>query len=465
MTQPQMTRRQFLNMLGASSATLLMHPILSCTQADKQPNILLILSDDAGYSDFGFMGNNQILTPNIDYLAESGAIFSEAYVTASVCAPSRAGLLTGRYQQRYGFEGNLEPGFGLDIAENTLGDALRAQGYRTGLFGKWHLGSRSEYHPNNRGFDEFYGVLAGSRPYFFSERSDSKDHHQALFHNHQQVQPEGYLTDIFADQACNFIESTDEQPFFCYLSFTAVHTPMQAKQEDLEKFHDQERTKLKAMTWAMDQAVGRVISALKATHQLDDTLIIFTNDNGGAANNTADNTPLKGWKGNKFEGGLKVPLILSWKDHIPAGSSFHGITSTLDIFATAQAAASANTRTGDGLDGVNLLPFLRGHRQGDPHEWLFWRKEEEAAARWKHWKLIRLKDYGSVLYNLRDDPGETVDRTASDPEIAVEMEHALAEWERDLKPPRWHEPQEWRVVTYDIHRELMQNLQVSRTAP
>jgi len=447
--------------------SMVIFSFLSCTeqQPKERPNILLILSDDAGYNDFGFQGSKEMLTPNIDKLARNGIVFENAYVTASVCSPSRAGLLTGGYQQRFGHEANLEKGFGMDPNEVTLAEALKKLNYRTGIFGKWHLGSEEHLHPNKCGFDEFYGMRSGGRSYFPNEKQDKAGSGTAVMHNDKYVKFDGYYTDILGEKAIEFIEETTDQPFFCYLSFTAVHTPMHAKEEHLEKFKDSPRPILKSMTWAMDEAIGRVMERLEKNNLLDNTLIIFTNDNGGSAFNTSNNEPFKGWKGNKYEGGLHVPFILHWNDQLEGGQKFDGITSTLDIFATAFTAAGGTEHGGKKLDGVNLLPFIKTKSSENPHDILFWRKEEESAVRWKEWKLIRLKDYGYVLYNLHKNLGETENMIEKQPDIFNKMKSELEKWESELLPPIWHEPQEWRDVTYDIHKFLMQNKPVTKKNP
>ena len=284
------------------------------------PNIIVILADDAGYADFGFMGSPDMETPRIDELAADGMIFTDAHVSASVCAPSRAGLITGRYQQRFGHECNDIPADnGLDLQEKTIASALKTKGYTTMAIGKWHLGLGTAYHPNQRGFDEFYGFLAGARSYFPSEKEDQPAHPRAMLRNRQHTTFEGYLTDALGDEAVSFIDRNKERPFFLYLSFNAVHTPMHAKEAHLEQFRDHPRQSLAAMTWSMDENVGKLIDKLKTEGLYENTLLFFLSDNGGAANNQSSNEPLKGWKGNKYEGGHRVPFTMTWKDKFEGG--------------------------------------------------------------------------------------------------------------------------------------------------
>ena len=291
--------------------------MVGCSFKNKKqnkPNIIVILLDDAGYIDFGFMGSEDLDTPNIDQLASCGVVFSDAHVSATVCAPSRAGLITGRYQQRFGFEANhtgdrTSGDIGLDKNIPTMAELFKENGYQTAAIGKWHLGEKEHNHPNNRGFDEFFGFIGGSRSYFPIE---NPNHQQMLQHNGEKVKFDGYLTDRLGDYSVDFIENNKEKPFMMYLAYNAVHTPMEAKEEDLKKYKDHPRQKLAAMTWSVDQNIGKLTSKLRELQIDKNTLIFFLSDNGGAYNNQSKNGILKGWKGNKFEGGHRVPFVLSW---------------------------------------------------------------------------------------------------------------------------------------------------------
>ncbi len=432
---------------------------LSCSpniqSEDDRPNIIVIIADDAGYIDFGFMGSPDLKTPELDKLASRGVIFTDAHTSASVCAPSRAGLITGKYQQRFGFECNAIPqGMGLDLKQSTMGDALQSAGYKTIAIGKWHLGNGPSYHPNERGFDEFYGFLAGARSYFYNKNEDKKGSPKAILQNKQRVDFSGYLTDVFGNKAVEYIDLYKKEPFFMYLSFNAVHTPMEAKVEDLEKFKGHSRQELAAMTWSMDQNIGKLVHKLEKEELLNNTLIFFLSDNGGATNNQSDCGPLKGWKGNKFEGGHRVPFVLSWPAQIKPGSTFNGLTSSLDIFATIDAVAKTEQ---SGLDGVNLIPYLSGEKQGNPHPSLFWRKDKMAALRKGQFKLVRLEDYGYRYYNLAEDIGETTSLETIMPDGFSNSKEDLELWERDLVSPSWLEEETWNQVTYEIHQALMEN--------
>ncbi|MCG9972558.1 sulfatase-like hydrolase/transferase [Christiangramia crocea] len=431
-----------------------------------RPNIIVIVADDAGYIDFGFMGSDDLDTPEIDALAADGVIFTDAHVTATVCAPSRAGLITGRYQQRMGFEANgtgdgSSGDIGLSPDAITMAGIFKQNSYKTIALGKWHLGSEASDHPNNRGFDEFYGFLAGSRSYFpLKDPSENK----MLQHNGKRVGFKGYLTDILGDRAVQYVEENRDQPFFMYLAYNAVHTPMEAKKDDLEKYKNHPRKELAAMTWSLDENVGKLRKKLKELGLLENTLIYFLSDNGGAHNNQSENGDLKGWKGNEFEGGHRVPFILSWPGNIEGRETFEGLTSSLDIFPTSLAAAGIKTDSLK-LDGVNLIPFLKGEKQGDPHEKLFWRKLEEAAVRIGDNKVVRLKNYGSVLYDLENDRGETQDLSTREPAIHQNLMKELESWESQIRKPLWAEESDWMEVTYYIHRQLMQNKPVEYADP
>jgi len=440
--------------------------------ADKQqtnsskPNVIVILADDAGYADFGFQGPTNIKTPKIDKLASEGIVFSDAHVSATVCSPSRAGLMTGRYQQRFGHESNGVPkDLGMDPVETTMGDAMKSKGYATAAFGKWHLGTQPNYHPNNRGFDEFYGFLAGARHYFPNEQNDRPGDPHAIMHNQEYIKFNGYLTTIFGNKAVDFINKNKGNPFFIYLAFNAVHGPMEATKKDLKRFEGHPRKVLAAMTWSMDQAVGRVMDTLDKNGLTENTIIFFLSDNGGAYYNDSSNKPLKGWKGNEFEGGQRVPFFVTWKGHLKGNQHYDKLVSSLDIFPTAYAVAGGNGDPGKPLDGVNLLPYLQGDKAEAPHQRLYWRKEDEAGMRDGKWKLIKLDDYGYVMYDLDKDLGETNDLKKTDSDQFDTMKEGLNNWEQQLMEPLWHESKPWRDVTWDIHKALMNNKYPKRLHP
>ena len=437
------------------------------TNIQTKPNIIVIVTDDAGYVDFGFMGSVDLQTPEIDKLAESGVIFTDAHVSATVCAPSRAGLLTGQYQQRFGFEAN-GTGFGnsgdlgLDDNIETLAEVLKKNNYKTIAIGKWHLGGSVSDHPNNRGFDEFYGFIGGGRSYFPIKNPSKK---LMLQKNGSKVNFEGYLTDALGNFSVNSVEQNKDNPFFMYLAYNAVHTPMEAKEEHLEKFKDHPRQTLAAMTWSLDENIGKLRHKLDELNILDNTLIYFISDNGGAHNNSSNMGPLKGWKGNKFEGGHRVPFVISWTGKIPKNQKFDGLTSSLDIFSTSLAAAKIDNTTNISLDGVSLLPYLINKKQGNPHDKLFWRKLEEAGVRVDNHKLIRLKDFGYTMYDLDQDLGETQNLSKSNTFKLNKLIEELEQWETEMSEPLWFEEKGWMDVTYNIHKQLMQNKKVTQKEP
>lgn len=420
---------------------------------NTQPNVIIILIDDAGYVDFGFMGSEDLQTPNIDKLAKSGVVFTDAHVSATVCAPSRAGLITGKYQQRFGFEANGTGGIGLSDDVVTMADLFNKNGYNTYALGKWHLGEDVSDHPNQRGFKDFYGFIAGSRSYF-PLKNPSKD--KMLQNNGERVVFDGYLTDVLGNQAIKYIEDSKGIPFFMYLSYNAVHTPLHAKKEDLEKFKNHPRQKLAAMTWSLDENIGKLTDKLETLGIRENTIIYFLSDNGGAHNNQSKTGSLKGWKGNKFEGGHRVPFIMSWPAKIKGDEKFNGLTSSLDIFATSIVAANINEKKLE-LDGVDLLPYLNNSKKGNPHKNLFWKKLEASAIRSGDYKMITLNNYGSVVYNLKEDLGESKNIIDSEISISENLEKTYKNWENTLIKPLWDEGESWLKVTNHIHQKLMEN--------
>lgn len=425
----------------------------------SKPNIIVIVADDAGYADFGFMGSGDLETPELDKLAQNGVIFTDAHVSATVCAPSRAGLITGKYQQRFGFEANGTGDIGLADNVLTIADVLKTNKYKTIALGKWHLGDSESDHPNNRGFDDFFGFIGGSRSYFPIKKPTKE---MMLQHNGERVVFDGYLTDVMGDKSASYVEENNDQPFFMYLAYNAPHTPMHAKEEHLEKYKNHPRKKLAAMIWSLDENIGKLVDKLKETNQLENTLIFFLSDNGGSPHNSSDNGDLKGWKGNKFEGGHRVPFLVHWGKKIKGHRTFNGLTSSLDIFTTSLAAAGIKNNFD--LDGTNLIPYLKGEQNGNPHEKLFWRKLNEAGVRLGDKKLIRLKGYGSTFYDLKTDLGEMNDLTKSNKSTSELLHKELEAWEAKLIEPLWDEG-EWMPVTFHIQQRLMQNKPILYDTP
>lgn len=414
-------------------------------QAQPRPNIVIILADDAGYGDFGFQGSREMETPHIDALARQGTIYEAAYATTPFCSPSRAGLLTGRHPLRYGFEFNLthDPAPGIDPAfmglakgEDTLADRLRAVGYRTIAVGKWHLGDAPQFHPNARGFDHFYGLIGGNSRYF-----PDVIRHGALQRNGTPAQAREYLTDDFGREAVDQIAAAGNAPFLLYLAFTAPHTPMDALPDDIARFGhiaDPQRRRLAAMTWAMDRATGQVLEALRKSGLERDTLVIFTNDNGGdAIGLDADNRPLRGMKGTLLEGGIRVPMIVRWPGGAHAGTRSAAPVSLMDIVPTAL--TLADEAVPPALDGRMLAPA----GEGAAERALFWRYDTVAAMRQGAWKLLRFPDRLPQLYDLAADPGEARDLAGQEPSRLAAMLKALFAWEGEVEHPRWHTGNFW----------------------
>ena len=442
--------------------------LLSCSSInDSKPNIIIILADDAGYSDFGFMGSDEIKTPNLDQLALDGVTFNNAYVSASVCSPSRAGLLTGMYQQRFGHECNLDSDVNNSFDPNqiTIAEALKTEGYTTGLIGKWHLGDKTQNHPLKNGFDYFWGFISGARNYFYNPNEVNRNSIRNVVENYSQTKFEGYLTDVLGEKAISFIDKNNQSnnPFFLFLSFNAPHTPMQAKEEVLQKFKDNPRQVYASMMWSMDEAIGNVIDALKENNQYDNTIIYFLSDNGAAMSNNASPFPFKGWKGNQFEGGIKTPMIMTWKNKIKSNTQFDGFISALDIFKTSLEVSNVNDELMVNADGKNIMNYLNDNII--QNENLFWRKDKMATVRSGNYKLIRLNDTSTVLYNIENNFFEDLDLKLIEPSIHDSLFKLLLAWEDRMIDPNWIENKDWNIVTEMIYEDLMANKNIRAVSP
>ena len=442
--------------------------LVSCSSInDSKPNIIIILADDAGYSDFGFMGSDEIKTPNLDQLALDGVTFNNAYVSASVCSPSRAGLLTGMYQQRFGHECNLDSDVNNSFDPNqiTIAEALKTEGYTTGLIGKWHLGDKTQNHPLKNGFDYFWGFISGARNYFYDPNEVNRNSIRNVVENYSQTKFEGYLTDVLGEKAISFIDKNNQSnnPFFLFLSFNAPHTPMQAKEEVLQKFKDNPRQVYASMMWSMDEAIGNVIDALKENNQYDNTIIYFLSDNGAAMSNNASPFPFKGWKGNQFEGGIKTPMIMTWKNKIKSNTQFDGFISALDIFKTSLEVSNVNDELMVNADGKNIMNYLNDNII--QNENLFWRKDKMATVRSGNYKLIRLNDTSTVLYNIENNFFEDLDLKLIEPLIHDSLFKVLSAWEDRLIDPNWIENKDWNIVTEMIYEDLMANKNIRAVSP
>ena len=409
----------------------------------QKPNILFIAADDLGYAELGVQGCKDIPTPNIDSIAQNGIRFTNGYVSCPVCAPTRAGWLTGKYQQRFGFEfnpgGATQEEFGLPTTELTIAERLKKLGYATGCFGKWHLGFRKELHPMNRGFDEFYGFLGGGHPYLPNLGAKRS----GILRGFEPVTKFEFTTMDFAREAISFIERHRNQLFFVYLSFNAVHAPLQAPKEYIDKFKhiaNPTRQIFAGMLSALDDAVGMVLAKLRELKLEENTLVFFISDNGGPTRQTSSrNDPLRGFKGQVLEGGIRVPFLMQWKGQLPAGKVYEHPVIALDICPTILSAVGAEVPKD--LDGVNLLPYLTGEAKGQPHEALFWRFGRQWAIRAGDFKLVCCpQEFGSdepQLFNLAEDIGEKTNLATKMPEKVKELKAMYDEWNTKNIPPKW----------------------------
>ena len=410
----------------------------------EKPNILMIIADDMGYGDVGFQNCKDIPTPNLDALAAAGVRFTSGYVSGPYCSPTRAGLLSGRYQTRFGHEFNHGgAGGGLPVTETTLADHLKSAGYTTGIVGKWHLGSQQAMHPQKRGFDTFFGFLEGTHSYLYAG---------GILRGTEPVASMDYTTDAFGREACAFIEKNRGQPWFLYLAFNAVHTPMHATDDRLAKFSnitDKQRRTYAAMILALDEAVGQVRAKLAETGQAENTLVTFISDNGGptmpgVSINGSRNEPLRGGKRTTLEGGVRVPFVVAWPGHLKPGVYGQPVIQ-LDLHATALAVAGVESKPEWKLEGVNLLPFISGEQSGVPHDALYWRFGHQMAIRRGDWKLVRYdlqadaRDGKSIkaraisdtkLYNLAQDIHEDHDLSKEMPEKVKELQALWDTWDK-----------------------------------
>lgn len=436
--------------LGAAGMAMPQLPWAETRTAGK-PNIIVIMADDLGYADVGFTGGKDIPTPNIDSIARSGVRFTNGFVSHPYCSPSRAGLLTGRYQHRFGHECNPaydfnNPKLGIPVRETLLSDVLQKAGYITGAIGKWHLGVTKAFHPNQRGFNEFYGFLHGIHNYMRSVPCGKAILDPLLRNKKPQSHP-GYLTDVFSYEAADFIRRHRGKPFFLYLSYSAVHTPLQAPAKYLARFRnipEKKRRVYTAMAAAMDDGIGQVLSALRHYNLENDTLVFFLSDNGGDLNWGASNHPLRGGKSSLYEGGIRVPFAVQWPGKLPGGKMYDHQVISLDIFATAAAAAGAELPADREYDGVDLVPFLLGKKQDHPQKQLFWRVDNgiSYAVRENRYKLVGYKkSEKKELFDLAADPGETRDISRKNPKEVQRLSQAYQNWQSKMIPPLW--PNQW----------------------
>jgi len=468
---------------------------------ERRPNVIVILADDLGYGDTGVYGSKIVKTPNIDALAADGVRFTQAYVTHPVCAPSRAAILTGRYQQRFGWEFNpvgRDRTGGVARTETFIGDVMRTAGYRTGMVGKWHLGEAAGYQPLDRGFDEFFGVTAGATAFIVDAQPGDEMHtppgsegsyrttvadplpptateqdrmafvreRAPVRRGRQVVEVKEYLTDAFTDEAVRFIGANKDRPFFLYVAHTAPHTPLQATKKYIDRYRDisdKGQRVYAAMVSSLDDGVGAIRAKLKAEGLEKNTLIVFLSDNGCAAyvGTACSNSPLSGHKGTHLEGGVRVPFIVAWPGRIPAGKVDERLVSSLDIAPTAAALAGAKLPRQS--DGVDLMPYLAGGDLRTPNPNLYWRAGPNYAIRSTKWKMwiankadpseaasnaaaitpdgthATISPHGQhvMLYDLSQDLAESKNLAAANPGIVQSLKARIEAWDKVNVPPQW----------------------------
>jgi arylsulfatase A-like enzyme len=434
-------------------------------RARSEPaNIVIIIADDLGTGDLSVYGSS-FRTPHMDALAAAGVRTTAAYATAAVCAPSRAAIMTGRYQQRTGFEyqleGETQRAHGLATEETTLAEALKPYGYATGLIGKWHLGLSPDRHPIRQGFDTYYGFRGGqalygslSDPEMLSHPAPARDPDYWLtfrpteataFQDQDRTVPAPqYATDAFTERATAFIRQNSHKPFLLVVAYSAPHTPLQALRSHEAKVSDireAEQRTYRALVNELDEGVGAIRRTLEEEGLTGSTLIMLTSDNGcpDYINGACSNRPLNGFKRHLLEGGVRVPFIAAWPGSLPAGGVFDGLASNLDILPTALAAAGV--RPAGPLDGVDLLPFFSGRRSGDAHPALYWKSYPSYAIRQGRWKLMANAgaEGGMVrmLFDLETDPSETTNVIERNAGLAARLEADWERWSASLPPARW----------------------------
>ena len=423
----------------------------------KKPNLIVIMCDDLGYADVGFNGCKDIPTPNIDSIAKNGVRCTSGYVAYAVCGPSRAGFMTARYPQRFGFERNPQyqpndPNMGLTRDEKTIAELLKPAGYHSGIIGKWHLGAHIPTgHPMKRGFDEFYGHLGGGHVYFPEKltikrsqdaKGESESYRTWLLKNYEPVPPRKYITDDFSDEAVSFVKRNRDLSFFLFLSYNAPHTPLEATEKYLSRFpeiKDNKRKTYAAMVSAVDDGVGRVLAEVRKCGLEESTIVAFLSDNGGpTTKNASQNTPLRGKKGDAWEGGYRVPFAIQWKGELPAGTTYEAPVSSLDLGGTIVALSGARVSEDKPLDGVNLIPFLKGEGKGNPDRAIYLRQFDRnrfAVREGMDKMVITWKGAKPQLYNLKVDIGETIDLAEQRPERIEELQKLRKSWNAQLIEP------------------------------
>ena len=411
--------------------------------ADEKPNIVIILTDDQGYADVSYNPHSppEVSTPNIDALAHSSVICTQGYTSGHVCSPTRAGLMTGRYQQRFGIYTAGEGGSGVPLNEVFIPQRLKPAGYVSGALGKWHLGLTKEYHAMNRGFDEFYGFMGrGAHPYF-----DHSDMNHPIYRGFKPIKEEGYLTTRITEEAVDFISRHKKEHFFLYVAYNAVHSPPEAPKEDIKNLTgDEKRDTLMAMIKHLDMGVGEIVKSLKKHDIYDNTLLIFLTDNGGSNAMSANNAPLRGFKQMDYEGGVHVPFIVSWPAQLKGIKKCDVPMWSIDLFATALDAAGLPLPRDKPLDGKSILPALKGETD-KLHDAFYW-SSGGAKGKWAirsgDWKLVAEKKR-IELFNLDKDLSETTDLAAKHPKLVSELADKYNEWLDKMADPVSKQGKRW----------------------
>lgn len=436
-----------------TTVAILLAPICAHAAIARPPNIVVILSDDQGYADIGFNPHHakEVATPHLDALARESVFFSQGYITGNVCSPTRAGLMTGRYQQRAGVYTAGEGGSGMALSEKLFPRFLKPAGYISGAYGKWHIGLTIEQSPVGRGFDEWYGFLGrGGHDYFDLAQKDPEN--LPMYRNGTAIKDEGYMTTRLTEEAVAFIRKHKAHPFYIHLAYNAVHAPAQAPEQDLARIRRQfpdlpeSRVVLMAMLYHLDLGVGRVVDVLKREDVWENTLLFFLTDNGGAKGMAADNAPLRGHKSTNYEGGIRTPFIVSWPAKFKGGRTIDTPVSSLDILPTALEAAAVPLPTEKAFDGKSLLPLLTG-RTRQHHETLYW-SEGGAVGGWAvrsgDWKLVAQRNQSEPeLFNLAVDPAEKTNVADAQRDKVAELTKRYDTWLEQMAEPMSGAPKRW----------------------
>lgn len=436
------------------------------SHADTPPSVVLILADDLGFGDVSMHGCADIPTPNIDSIAADGVRFTNGYSSHPFCSPMRAGLMAGRYQHRFGYTNNVaydphNDRMGLPASEKTIAARLKDAGYRTGMVGKWHLGAASSFHPLRRGFDFFYGFLGGGHDYFVVDTTVKlgENYKAALDDNGQPVGLDGYLTNVLTDQAIRFIDSVEPaKPYFVYVAYNAPHAPMQAPEEKIQQFasiKNKKRRTYAAMVSAMDDQIGRLLKTIEDRGQADNTIVYFLSDNGGPEDaNASDNGPLRGQKGEVYEGGIHVPFAMRYPAKVNAGTVCDSPVISFDIVATSLAEAGVSS---DALEGENLIAIAKGEVADADSRSLFWQNTDQRSVAVRSGSQKWLRAAGETgLYDLSDDLSESNNLIESSAETANELSAQFKQWQSQNAPSFFPSYRQYHNLLKDFHKEVEQ---------